>query len=137
MCKLDDNYKIPPQIIHRVDRIRRLVMQVLDKHKNEFTTDFTENKKILDQIAIIRSKGLKNEMAGFITKYIKLEAATRAQKQQREARAEAEREEQAEEIEETTAQVEQTSEQVEEENASETDSEQEEIVMESQAPESN
>ncbi|MCA2003371.1 MAG: hypothetical protein QXE84_04225 [Candidatus Nitrosotenuis sp.] len=120
-----------------MDRIRRLVMQVLDKHKNEFTTDFTENKKILDQIAIIRSKGLKNEMAGFITKYIKLEAATKAQKQQREARAEAEREEQAEEIEETTAQVEQTSKQVEEENASETDSEQEEIVMESQSPESN
>jgi small subunit ribosomal protein S17e len=109
-------------------------MQVLDKHKSEFTTDFAENKKILDQIAIIRSKGLKNEMAGFITKYIKLEAATKAQKQQREARAEAERE-QTEEVEEITAQIEPTPEQVEED--AETDSEQEEIVMESQSRESN
>lgn len=113
-----------------MDRIRRLVMQVLDKHKDEFTTDFTENKKILDQVAIIRSKGLKNEMAGFITKYIKLEAATKAQKQQREARAEAEsEEEQTEEIEETVDQVEETPEQA--------DSEPEEIVMESQTPESH
>ena len=30
-------------------------------------------KKVLDQISIIRSKGLKNEIAGYITKFIKKE----------------------------------------------------------------
>ncbi|MEW6588820.1 MAG: hypothetical protein AB1299_06605 [Thermoproteota archaeon] len=56
-----------------MDRIRRLSMQVLERYRDRFTTNYTENKKILDQVAVIRSKGLKNEMAGFITKFIKRE----------------------------------------------------------------
>ncbi len=56
-----------------MDRIKRLSMQVLDQHKDKFTVDFADNKKILDQLAIIRSKGLKNEMAGYITKLLKRE----------------------------------------------------------------
>ena len=48
-------------------------MQVLDQHKNKFSVDFADNKKILDQLAIVRSKGLKNEMAGYITKLLKRE----------------------------------------------------------------
>jgi small subunit ribosomal protein S17e len=48
-------------------------MQVLDQHKDRFTVDFVNNKKTLDQLAIVRSKGLKNEMAGYITKLIKRE----------------------------------------------------------------
>ncbi|MEM3136273.1 MAG: hypothetical protein QXW37_06055 [Candidatus Nitrosotenuis sp.] len=56
-----------------MDRIRRLSMQVLERYRDRFTTDYTKNKKTLDQVAVIRSKGLKNEMAGFITKFIKRE----------------------------------------------------------------
>lgn len=48
-------------------------MQVLERYGDRFTTNYAENKKILDQVAVIRSKGLKNEMAGFITKFIKRE----------------------------------------------------------------
>ena len=54
-----------------MDRIKRLSYRVLEEHKSKFGEDFADNKKILDQISIIRSKGLKNEMAGYITKYIK------------------------------------------------------------------
>ncbi|MBI3254010.1 MAG: hypothetical protein HYZ56_04860, partial [Nitrosopumilales archaeon] len=36
-------------------------------------TDFAENKKALEQVSIIRSKGLKNELAGYLTKCIKRE----------------------------------------------------------------
>ena len=57
----------------RVDRIKRLSYEVLDKHKSKFNDSFTDNKKLLDQVAIIRSKGLKNEVAGYITKFIKNE----------------------------------------------------------------
>jgi len=56
-----------------VDRIKRLSYEVLDGHKLKFGEDFADNKKALDQIAIIRSKGLKNEIAGYITKFIKKE----------------------------------------------------------------
>ena len=56
-----------------MDRIKRLSYEVLDEHKQKFGEDFADNKKALDQIAIIRSKGLKNEIAGYITKFIKKE----------------------------------------------------------------
>ncbi len=56
-----------------VDRIKRLSMKILEKHKEDFGANFLENKKTLDEISIIRSKGLKNEIAGFITKTIKHE----------------------------------------------------------------
>lgn len=101
------NYKIPCRITTKVDRINRLVMQVLDKHKDEFTTDFAKNKKVLDQVAIIRSKGLKNEMAGYITKFVKREATSKAQKAEQDAQIEA-RSEQAMAAQQVDADVEET-----------------------------
>ena len=56
-----------------MDRIKRISMEILEEHKEKFGVDFDENKKTLDNISIIRSKELKNELAGFITKFIKHE----------------------------------------------------------------
>ena len=63
-------------------------MEVLDLHKSKFGLDFVENKKILDQIAIIRSKGLKNEIAGYITKLIKHEINDKKIKEEQHAKQE-------------------------------------------------
>lgn len=75
-------YKIPSKTLFRVDRIMSLARQVLEKHKEEFTADFVHNKKLLGELAIIRSKGLKNEIAGYITKFIKRENASKALKEE-------------------------------------------------------
>ena len=56
-----------------MDRIKRFALDLLKNHKDRFGTDFAENKKALEQVSIIRSKGLKNELAGYITKCIKRE----------------------------------------------------------------
>ena len=56
-----------------MNRIKRLSMEVLKEHKEKFGTDFNENKQALNSISIIRSKVLKNELAGYITKFIKME----------------------------------------------------------------
>jgi len=56
-----------------VDRIKKLSLVILENHKDEFGTDFADNKKNLEQFTIIRSKGLKNEIAGYITKFLKHE----------------------------------------------------------------
>jgi len=66
-----------------VDRIKRLSYEVLDEHKSKFGEDFAENKKALDQISIVRSKGLKNEISGYITKFIKKEIREEKAKQAR------------------------------------------------------
>lgn len=56
-----------------MDRIKRLALDLLKNHKDRFGADFAENKKVLDQVSIVRSKSLKNELAGYITKCIKRE----------------------------------------------------------------
>ena len=66
-----------------MDRIKRISYEVLDKHKSDFGEDFADNKKSLDQVSIIRSKGLKNKVAGYITKFIKKEIREEKDKQAR------------------------------------------------------
>ncbi|MGH1566354.1 MAG: hypothetical protein ACRBB5_02780 [Nitrosopumilus sp.] len=92
-----------------MDRIKRLSYEVLDAYKSSFGEDFVDNKKVLDQISIIRSKGLKNEVAGYITKFLKKEIREEKAKQ---ARIESSRSEEQETsvdiIEETTTPEEDT-----------------------------
>ena len=54
-----------------MNRIKRLSFEVLANHKSKFGEDFVENKKALNQVSIVRSKGLKNKIAGYITRFIK------------------------------------------------------------------
>lgn len=70
-----------------MDRIKKLSIEILETNKEKFSTDFRENKKILDDIAIIRSKGLKNELAGFITRFIKREIRQNEEKSAKESQA--------------------------------------------------
>ena len=70
-----------------MDRIKRLSYEVLDNHKSKFGEDFANNKKVLDQVSIVRSKGLKNEIAGYITNYIKKEIREQKQKQAQASKA--------------------------------------------------
>ena len=55
-------------------------MEVLKDNKDMFGVNFDENKEVLNSISIIRSKILKNELAGYITKLIKNELRIKAEK---------------------------------------------------------
>jgi small subunit ribosomal protein S17e len=128
------NYKIPSQVTPKVDRIKILSMQVLNQHKDEFTTDFAKNKQILEKFAIVRSKGLKNEMAGYITKHVKRDLDSKAQKLQKEERR-ARQEESEEQVEGQMddSDVEQIDVESSDDSQEQTqDAESEEIVMENQ-----
>jgi len=70
-----------------VDRIKKISMEILEINKEKFGADFRENKKILDDIAIVRSKGLKNQLAGFITRFIKREIRQNEEKLAKESQA--------------------------------------------------
>ena len=56
-------------------------MMVLDDHKDQFGVSFDDNKKILNDISTIRSKSLKNKIAGYITKLIKNQKRINAEKE--------------------------------------------------------
>ena len=70
-----------------MNRIKKLSIEILETNKEKFSTDFRENKKILDDIAIVRSKGLKNQLAGFITRFIKREIRQNEEKSAKEAQS--------------------------------------------------
>ena len=46
-------------------------MEVLKENRSMFGINFDENKEALNNISTITSKMLKNELAGYITKFIK------------------------------------------------------------------
>ena len=60
-------------------------MMILDDYKDQFGVSFDDNKKILNDISTIRSKQLKNKIAGYITKLIKNEIRNNAEKENQES----------------------------------------------------
>jgi small subunit ribosomal protein S17e len=58
---------------------------ILDDYKDQFGGSFDDNKKILNDISTIRSKQLKNKIAGYITKLIKNEIRNNAEKENQES----------------------------------------------------
>jgi small subunit ribosomal protein S17e len=53
-----------------MDRVRRISTELLEKYPDKFTVDFDENKKIINEISVVRSKILRNKIAGYITSYL-------------------------------------------------------------------
>ncbi len=51
-----------------MDRTRRLSEEVMQRHPEAFGSDFEENKKALETLALIPSKQLRNRIAGYIAK---------------------------------------------------------------------
>jgi len=64
-----------------VDRIKRLSTEILSEYRDNFGVDFAENKKYLNEITVVRSKSLKNKIAGYITKILLREQKFQAHKQ--------------------------------------------------------
>ncbi len=64
-----------------VNRVRRISTELLAAYKEKFGIDFRQNKTVINEIAIVRSKGLKNEIAGYITAYLRRELEEQKEKE--------------------------------------------------------
>ena len=64
-----------------MDRIKRISNELMNEYSERFGTDFVTNKQSLNEISIVRSKGLKNKIAGYITKILQRQAKFEARKQ--------------------------------------------------------
>lgn len=58
-----------------MNRIKRISTELLQKHPDRFGLEFDANKKALNDLAIVRSKVLRNELAGYITSHLRRQAA--------------------------------------------------------------
>ncbi|MEO9362754.1 MAG: 30S ribosomal protein S17e [Nitrososphaera sp.] len=58
-----------------MNRIKRISAELLEKHPNKFGLEFDANKKALAEVAVVKSKVLRNELAGYITSHLRKKAA--------------------------------------------------------------
>ncbi|AIC15243.1 hypothetical protein [Nitrososphaera viennensis] len=82
-----------------MNRIKRISAELLQKHPDKFGLEFDANKKALNEVAIVKSKVLRNELAGYITSHLRKKAA---QEKASSAMAEGEEAEEEETEEEST-----------------------------------
>lgn len=61
---------IPLFFPYYVDRVKRMANELLERYPDKFTSDFGENKETIQTFAIVRSKELRNKIAGYITKNV-------------------------------------------------------------------
>ncbi|MHA1682000.1 MAG: 30S ribosomal protein S17e [Promethearchaeota archaeon] len=59
----------------RPDFIKRIARELLGKEPDLYSISFEENKHILNQITRIRTKRLRNRIAGYITSLVKMKLA--------------------------------------------------------------
>lgn len=64
-----------------MDRTRRLSEELMERHPEAFGADFEQNKKVLEEMALIPSKQLRNRIAGYIAKSNKEETSEDEQPQ--------------------------------------------------------
>ncbi len=55
----------------RTLQIKNLADTLLGQYNDKFTDNFEKNKKILEELAIISSKKIRNRLVGYITHVIK------------------------------------------------------------------
>jgi small subunit ribosomal protein S17e len=54
-----------------MDRVRRISTELLNRYPDKFVQDFEQNKKLISELATVRSKVLRNTIAGYITSYLR------------------------------------------------------------------
>jgi small subunit ribosomal protein S17e len=52
---------------------------MMERHPEAFGSDFEQNKKALEDLALIPSKQLRNRIAGYIAKSLKLDSTEEAE----------------------------------------------------------
>jgi small subunit ribosomal protein S17e len=55
----------------RTVSVKRAARQLLELYPDRFTTDFSQNRKILDELLEVESKPLKNKIAGYLTSLLR------------------------------------------------------------------
>ena len=55
----------------RTSFVKRLAKELT--HKGVFTTDFEENKKLVQEYSTVSTKHLRNKIAGYVTRLVRLE----------------------------------------------------------------
>ncbi|KAA0006962.1 MAG: 30S ribosomal protein S17e [Thermoplasmata archaeon] len=56
----------------RQTNIKNTAIELVELFKDQFSDDFEHNKKKVEELTDITSKGLRNKIAGYVTRYYAL-----------------------------------------------------------------
>ena len=59
----------------RPEAVKKNAREVIKRYPDKFTTDFEENKKLLESLLEISSTRLRNRIAGYITRQVAIKKA--------------------------------------------------------------
>jgi small subunit ribosomal protein S17e len=60
----------------RIEMVKRISMELVDRYERSLTTEFEQNKQFLKEIGLDVSKKLRNKIAGYVTRLMKIEEVT-------------------------------------------------------------
>ncbi len=58
----------------RTSFVKRISKELIEKYEGKFTTDFDENKKLVEEYSTVSTKHLRNKIAGYVTRLVRQEA---------------------------------------------------------------
>jgi small subunit ribosomal protein S17e len=56
----------------RTEQVKRIARKLMDRYPDKFTTDFENNKKLVDALTNISSSKLRNRVAGYTTRLVSI-----------------------------------------------------------------
>ena len=58
----------------RTSFVKRTSKELIESYEGTFTTDFEENKKLVEEYTSVSTKHLRNKIAGYVTRLIRNES---------------------------------------------------------------
>lgn len=68
--------------------VKRLARELLSRYPDKFTLDFEENKRLVAELTDIKSKRLRNRVAGYITRLVKIQLQSEGEESEEEVSGE-------------------------------------------------
>lgn len=62
----------------RTEMVKRISLELMDRYYKSFTTEFEQNKQFLNEIGLDVSKKMRNKIAGYLTRLMRIEQAVEA-----------------------------------------------------------
>lgn len=73
---IEDKFILTVKTLGRIKTsfIKNIAEELMKSYGNQFTTDFRKNKEMVKQLIDIKSKKIRNMVAGYVTKLKKIES---------------------------------------------------------------
>lgn len=55
----------------RTSFVKRTSAELIETYEGKFTTDFDENKKLVEEFTTVSTKHLRNKIAGYVTRLVR------------------------------------------------------------------